>query len=157
CTLSANQQGGDCGTGLNDGQTCHSYAVSSAASCPGSNILSCSNSTLSCSTGTASDCSYSSCTPIAGNNSFNIWVSDTGNNRWQKLDGNGNYLLGITSPLYGNTQLGAPSGMATDSSGNVYVTDYSYNRVQKFNVSGSFLMGIGSGYQGAGGSIGGYG
>jgi sugar lactone lactonase YvrE len=93
----------------------------------------------------------------------NVYVADTTNNRIQKFDSSGNFLLawgkdvlasggtgfeicttrtsckaGTAGGLGG--ELDFPEGVATDAVGNVYVADAFNNRLQKFDPSGNFLL-----------------
>ncbi|MCW5631895.1 MAG: hypothetical protein KIT17_01030 [Rubrivivax sp.] len=97
--------------------------------------------------------------------SESIYVVDADNHRIQKFDLSGTFLMGIGAGYNGVTgsigssgsasgQFNIPTAIAIDTSGNIYVVDTGNFRVQKFDSSGNFLLGIGSGYQGAGGSIG---
>ncbi len=102
---------------------------------------------------------------VAIDTSGNVWVMDTQNNRVQKFNSSGSFLMGIgagyngvagsiDSSGTGNGQFAWPLGISVDASSNIWVADSSNNRLQKFNSSGSFLMGIGAGYNGVAGSIG---
>ena len=64
-----------------------------------------------------------------------IYVTDSGNNRAEKFDMNGNYVGQFGSFGTGNGQFSSPEGIALDSSGNIYVVDQLNNRVEKFNSS----------------------
>ena len=74
-----------------------------------------------------------------------IWVADTSNQRAQKFDLNGNYLMSIppssTSASMAQGHFDYIRGADTDSSGNFWSTDG--NRIQKFSPSGQWLMTIG--------------
>ncbi|MCV0399246.1 MAG: tandem-95 repeat protein [Nitrosarchaeum sp.] len=74
----------------------------------------------------------------------NIYVADTSNNRIQKFDSAGNYLLQFGSLGSGDGQFKSPSGIAIDSSNNIYVADTSNNRIQKFDSAGNYLLQFGS-------------
>jgi DNA-binding beta-propeller fold protein YncE len=67
--------------------------------------------------------------------SDNIYVADTNNNRIQKFDPDGKFLLKFGSGGYRAGEFSGPSGIAVDSSGNVYVTDTYNHRVQKFKLA----------------------
>jgi DNA-binding beta-propeller fold protein YncE len=89
----------------------------------------------------------------------NIYVVDTGNDRVQKFDSDGNFLLmwgwgvrtgestfqicpsscqaGILGS--GDGQFNKPSGVAVDGSGYVYVTDTNNHRIEKFSSAGTYV------------------
>jgi DNA-binding beta-propeller fold protein YncE len=69
---------------------------------------------------------------VAGDGS--IWVADAGNNRVQKFDSSGAFVLQVPA--------GAPSGVAVDSHGNLYVSEPEDRMVRKFDSSGHFLLQI---------------
>jgi hypothetical protein len=62
----------------------------------------------------------------------NVYVGDTGNNRVQKFDCNGNFITMWGSTGRGNGQFILPSDVAVDSMGIVYVSDAGNDRIQKF-------------------------
>ncbi len=69
--------------------------------------------------------------------SYRILVADSGNNRIQAFDRQGNFIA-----AYGNTgsepgQFHAPQGLAVDDSGNVIVADKDNNRLQVLSFDGS--------------------
>jgi len=96
---------------------------------------------------------------VAVDNAGNVFVVDTGNDRVQKFDSDGNFLLmwgwgvrtgestfqicpsncqaGIIGS--GDGQFSKPSDVAVDYSGYVYVTDTNNDRIQKFNSSGTYI------------------
>ncbi|HWB50484.1 MAG TPA: 6-bladed beta-propeller [Stellaceae bacterium] len=94
---------------------------------------------------------------IAIDKNDNIWVTDEGNSRIEKLDHNGQ-LLG-TFGLPGNApgHLKTPTGITIDPSGNVWVVDSLAARVTEFSNDGSFITEFGSFGQGAGQFISPYG
>ena len=77
---------------------------------------------------------------IALDSSGNIYVADSGNDRVQKFDSSGNFLLAWGTDGSGDGQFRSPSGIAVDASDNVYVTDTANGNVQKFDSSGNFLL-----------------
>lgn len=81
---------------------------------------------------------------IAVDGSGNIYVADTGNDRIQKLDASGRFILLFGRPGSSTGELDSPNGVAVDSGGNVYVLDSGNDRVQKFDSNGKFLSSIGS-------------
>jgi len=76
--------------------------------------------------------------------SGNIYVVDNNNNRIQKFDSNGNFLIKWGTYGTGDGQFNTPNGVVTDNAGNVYVADRKNNRVQKFDSNGNFLSKWGS-------------
>ena len=69
-----------------------------------------------------------------------FYVTDTGNNRVEKFDSNGDYLGQWGAAGTGNGQFSGPTGIAIDSAGSrLYVTDIGNNRVQEFTTIGSYL------------------
>jgi streptogramin lyase len=62
----------------------------------------------------------------------NVYVADTGNNRVQKFDCNGNFITMWGSTGRGNGQFVLPGDVAVDSMGIVYVADTGNDRIQKF-------------------------
>ena len=77
--------------------------------------------------------------------STDLYILDTGNNRLQKFDLDGNFLMLWGEKGNGNGQFYYPAGLAVSSDNNyVYVADTSNNRIQKFNVNGNFIKIIGS-------------
>src|SRR5271165_270144 len=94
-----------------------------------------------------------------------IWVTDANNNRMEKFNSSGTFIMGIGdgyngvsgaigSSGSGNGQFNYPTNTTIDASGNVWVPDQNNNRVEEFTSSGAFIMGIGAGYNGVSGSIG---
>jgi DNA-binding beta-propeller fold protein YncE len=68
-----------------------------------------------------------------------VYVADTGNNRVQKFDGNGTFIVQWGGPGIRQGQFKQPSGIAVDSRGYVYVADTGNNRIQKFDRHGAFV------------------
>ncbi|MEM7115242.1 MAG: 6-bladed beta-propeller [Chloroflexota bacterium] len=107
---------------------------------------------------------------IAVDASGNVYVADTGKNRIQKFDYEGNFVSMWGSGVNGGSgaevctnlcsngssgtgegEFNNPVGLATDSSGNVYVADTGNHRVQKFAGDGNFEVMWGSGVAGGSG------
>ena len=73
----------------------------------------------------------------------NVYVADSNNQRIEKFDSNGNYLLQWTNPDFSYVY-----ALATDSSNNVYVSDYGdcspASNIKVFDSNGNFLRQFGS-------------
>src|SRR3989344_3665661 len=78
------------------------------------------------------------------NIAINLYVADRDNDRIQKFDGNGNFILAWGSQGSGNGQFKKPQNVAIDSLNNIYVADHDNDRIQKFSSSGNFLLKWGS-------------
>ncbi|MDP1992397.1 MAG: 6-bladed beta-propeller [Syntrophales bacterium] len=74
----------------------------------------------------------------------NIYVADSFNDRIEKFDPDGNYILSWGSSGAEDGQFQGCRGLAIDSANNVYVTDVILHRVQKFDSSGNFITKWGS-------------
>jgi DNA-binding beta-propeller fold protein YncE len=90
-------------------------------------------------------------TGLAMDQEDHLYVVDGGNNRIQKFDKDGNFLLMWGSKGTGDGQFNFRrpdffdiGGLALDSQGNVYVADNRNHRIQKFDSSGKFLLKWGS-------------
>lgn len=73
-----------------------------------------------------------------------LYVADSGNNRIQVLDGEGNFIRAWGSAGSGPGQFQEPWGIAVSEAGQVYVSDTWNHRVQVFDLEGSYLYGWGS-------------
>ncbi len=73
----------------------------------------------------------------------NIFVSERGNNRIQKFDRDGNFILIFGGEGNMRGRLSSPGGLACDSSNYVWVCDTKNDRVQKFDQNGNFMLEIG--------------
>jgi len=73
----------------------------------------------------------------------NIFVSEKGNNRIQKFDKDGNFVLIFGGEGRATGRLSSPAGIATDSSNYLWVCDSKNDRVQKFDTNGNFMLEIG--------------
>ncbi len=70
---------------------------------------------------------------IATDRHENVYVADTGNNRIQKFDNQGNFITKWGSQGSGNGQFNVPYGIAVDNYCNVFVADVENHRIQKFS------------------------
>jgi DNA-binding beta-propeller fold protein YncE len=113
---------------------------------------------------------------IAVDSAGNSYVADAGNNRIQRFDPSGHFVLawgkdvvaanavtGYEICTVANScqagdvgghggEFNLPSGVAVDSAGNVYVADPLNNRIQKFDPDGHFLLAWGKDVDFFGGS-----
>jgi len=76
---------------------------------------------------------------VATDPSGNVYVVDSGNNRIQKFDRFGNFILS-----WGAGELSGPEGIAIDLAGNVYVADFVNNRIMKYSNDGASQTSWGS-------------
>ena len=74
----------------------------------------------------------------------NIFVTDSGNNRVQVFNSEGDYLFQFGR--FGNTEgkFNSPAGIYVDFNFRVYVVDQENNRIQKFDTRGNYLGEFGS-------------
>jgi tripartite motif-containing protein 71 len=68
-----------------------------------------------------------------------VYVTDY-NNRIQKFDGSGNFLMKFGESGYGDEGFERLYGVAVDAQGNIYTTDWEKHNVQKFDSEGQFLL-----------------
>ncbi|MBI2953793.1 MAG: TIGR03663 family protein [Chloroflexi bacterium] len=68
-----------------------------------------------------------------------VYVLDTGNNRVQKLDAQGKFVLAWGEKGQGDGDFAEPWGIAVDEEGVVYVADTWNHRIQRFDANGSFI------------------
>jgi len=93
---------------------------------------------------------------VTADSAGNVYVADSLNDRIQKFDSSGNFLLkfgafgGNGSSGSGDGQFNDPRGVAVDSAGNVYVVEFMGQRVQKFDSNGTFITKWGSSGSGDG-------
>jgi DNA-binding beta-propeller fold protein YncE len=74
----------------------------------------------------------------------NIYVADNANQRMQKFDNRGVFLMEWGSHGTGDGQFLSPVGVAVDLQGNIYVIDDGRDDIQKFDCTGRFLLKWGS-------------
>lgn len=70
-----------------------------------------------------------------------VYVADYANNRVQKFDADGAYILTVGNGSgSGDGQFFSPWGVGVDAAGNVYVADRGNHRIQKFTSLGAFIL-----------------
>jgi tripartite motif-containing protein 71 len=93
------------------------------------------------------DGQFNAATALAADDSGNVYVSEiNSNNRIQKFDTNGNFILKFGSSGTGDGQFDHAYGI-TATSGAVYVADFGHERVVKFDSNGNFISTWGWGVQ----------
>ncbi len=75
------------------------------------------------------------------NRNGDIYVVDSGNNRVQRFNRDGQFMSEFGGMGAGNGQFNSPTGIAVDKDGYVYVSDTNNNRVQKFAPSRLYQTG----------------
>jgi tripartite motif-containing protein 71 len=81
-----------------------------------------------------------------------LFVVDQGNNRIQKLHGDGSFVTSFAWSGSGKGQLSTPTGIAVDARGRVYVAERYNHRVQRFSPSASAVSQLFKSKWGAGGN-----
>jgi sugar lactone lactonase YvrE len=95
------------------------------------------------STGTG-DGQFNTPSQIWCDSSNNLYVADYNNNRVQKFDSTGSYLLKFGSNGSGDGQFLKCPGVCVDSAGNIFVSDEGNSRIQKFDSTGTYVSQFGS-------------
>jgi uncharacterized protein (TIGR03437 family) len=95
---------------------------------------------------------------VAVDNSGNLYIADTGNDRIRKVSANGTITTvagGALLPGYsgdGGPAVGAalfqPGGVAVDRAGNIYIADIDNNRIRKVSAAGTISTVAGNGTKG---------
>jgi RHS repeat-associated protein len=75
---------------------------------------------------------------IATDNSGNVWVADTANNRVEKFSAAGAFTAAYGTLGSGNLQFKGPTGIAIDSAGTVWVSDTGNNRIEALTSAGAY-------------------
>ncbi|MFN8121538.1 MAG: choice-of-anchor C family protein [Thermoleophilia bacterium] len=73
------------------------------------------------------------------------YVADSGNDRIQVFDFQGNFIRAFGTSGTGATQLRSPRGIAFNASGDVFVADHDNGRVQVFSSTGTHIRTFGGG------------
>jgi DNA-binding beta-propeller fold protein YncE len=79
-------------------------------------------------------------TGVAVDQSGNVFVTDTLNDRVEMFDADGNFVRQFGSPGDGPGYFARPKGIAIDRDGHIWVTDEVQSRVQVFNTQGRLLI-----------------
>jgi hypothetical protein len=80
---------------------------------------------------------------IATDSEGNIWIADTGNNRVEKFNSEGEFLSQFGKEGAGNGEFKSPKGIAIGPSDSIWVVDSGNDRVEKFNAKGEYLLKFG--------------
>ncbi len=78
---------------------------------------------------------------IDGSN--NLYIADRDNNRIQKLDSSGNFLMKFGTSGTGDGEFNGPTDVSVDIDGNIFVADSGNSRIQKFDSLGNFILEFG--------------
>lgn len=81
---------------------------------------------------------------VAVDGQGNLWVVDKTNNRIQKFDSTGKFLMKFGSLGSGDGQFNRPTAIALVANGDLLVTDAGNGRVQRFSSAGVFLSKFGA-------------
>jgi DNA-binding beta-propeller fold protein YncE len=73
-----------------------------------------------------------------------VYVADSNNNRIQKFDINGKFVMSWGTKGIGDGQFKVPVSVIFDNNGNIIVDERGNPRVQKFDSNGKFLLKFGS-------------
>lgn len=76
---------------------------------------------------------------IATDRSGSIYIADTGNHRFLKINPQGKLLISKGSFGWTREQFREPTDLVVDSNNNIYVVDTGNNRIQKFDFSGNLI------------------
>ncbi len=87
---------------------------------------------------------FSSPADVAVDPQGNLWVVDRWNNRIEKFDSSGKFLLKFGSKGSGDGQFNRPTAIAIAPNGDLLVTDALNYRIQRFSSAGTYLSKFGS-------------
>ncbi|MFQ6039445.1 MAG: NHL repeat-containing protein [Candidatus Poribacteria bacterium] len=76
---------------------------------------------------------------IATDRSGSIYIADTGNHRFLKINPHGKLLIAKGSFGWTREQFREPTDLVVDGNNNIYVVDTGNNRIQKFDFSGNLI------------------
>jgi DNA-binding beta-propeller fold protein YncE len=79
---------------------------------------------------------------ITLDNNGDVYVADWRNDRIQKFNNDGKFLMKFGASGKENGEFSRPTGVAVDSEGIIYVTDWNNDRLQIFDVDGQYITQI---------------
>ncbi|MBU1021797.1 MAG: 6-bladed beta-propeller [Candidatus Margulisbacteria bacterium] len=74
----------------------------------------------------------------------NIFITDTGNNRVERLDKDGDFVYQFGKFGAANGQFNSPAGIIVDFNYYIYVVDKENSRIQQFDIYGNYVNAFGS-------------
>jgi sugar lactone lactonase YvrE len=80
---------------------------------------------------------------VAVDDSGNVYVADTGDNRVVELNGSGSFVRAFTQAGYGSgsqSVMNGPKGVAVDAAGDVYVADTGNNQVEELTAGAALVQ-----------------
>lgn len=92
-----------------------------------------------------SDTTFSTPGGLAADSQGNVWVTDIGHHRLQKISAGGEIVAQIGSSGTGIAQFNHPYGVAVTSLGHLLVADADNNRIQLLDTQGDMLRILGAG------------
>src|SRR5689334_13736990 len=107
--------------------------------------------------GPASSAQMSYVHGVAADNTGNVFIADTSNNRVRKVSaagvittvaGNGGWGFSGNGGDASSARLASPRGVAADASGNVFIADTGNNQIRKVSPAGVITAVVGSGSAG---------
>lgn len=116
-------------TGGDQFETCDFFIITCGDGIPGNNL--------------SNNGQFDEVEGLTVDNSGNIYVADTGNNRIQVFDSSGNFLYKFGTLGTGNDNLDTPKGLVVKGT-NLYVVDSGNNRIKKLNLDGTYVGEVGS-------------
>ena len=79
---------------------------------------------------------------VAVDSGGDLWVADTGNNRVEEFNEQGEYLSQFGSEGSGDGQLSEPAALAVTREGDIWLADTGNDRVEEFSASGRYIAQI---------------
>jgi sugar lactone lactonase YvrE len=90
--------------------------------------------------GTLANAKFYNPLKLVSNKSFDLFITDTMNNRIRKISGNqvstlSGSIVGFEDGNVGNAKFYSPNGIAIDNQGNLYIADAGNNRIRKIMMN----------------------